>query len=142
MDQELSDPVIGLLTHDGYYYNGSGTYGDVQFEFTIGTYKVADVPARLEKARAIYRAVDSVVDRTANYAASKLLELKNDSWEEEDGKVISHQEFKERLVISSITLDHDGDLVIYFEDGDLFFGHHVMVTESSDGSLDRAEIQG
>jgi hypothetical protein len=70
MDQELSDPVIGLLTHDGYYYNGSGTYGDVQFEFTIGTYKVADVPARLEKARAIYRAVDSVVDRTANYAAS------------------------------------------------------------------------
>jgi hypothetical protein len=142
VDRELLDPVIGRLVHDGYYYNGSGTYGETQFEFTIGTYEVSDVPARLEKARSIYRAVDRVVERAANYAATKMLELKNDSWEEEDGRVISHQEFKERLVISSLTLDHDGDLVIYFDDGDLFFGHHVMVTETSDGTLDRAEIQG
>lgn len=32
--------------------------------------------------------------------------------------------------------------MIYFQDGDLFFGHHNMVTETSYGTLDRAEIQG
>ena len=142
MTRELSDPVIGRLIHDGYYYNGNGTHGEVEFEFAVGTYQVADVDARLEKARSIYGSVSKVVERAANYAAAKLLKLKNDSWEEEDGRIVSHEEFKERLVISSITLDHDGEVVIYFEDGDLFFGHHVMVTENSDGTLDRAEIQG
>ena len=142
MDRELCDPVIGSLVHNGYYYNGSYTKGNISCDFAIGTYEVADLPARFKQAQTIYVAVEDVVERAGDYAARKLLDLKNDSWEEEDGRVISLQEFKERIVVASITLDHDGELVIYFNDGDLFFGHDIMVTESARGELDRAEIQG
>lgn len=142
MNPEITDPVMGHLVHDGHYYNGTCTHGQIQFEFSIGTYQVADVPSRLEKARDIHGSIASLIQQAAAYAAHKLLALKNDSWEEEDGRVISQEEFEERLIISSVTLDHSGRLVMYFDDGDLFFGHDILVTKSIDGEFDRASIQG
>ncbi len=101
-----------------------------------------DPVERLAKARDIVGALGTTIDRAKIHAANRLLPLKNDSWEEEDGRQIESREFIERLAIQSVTLDHDGDVVMYFEDGDLFFGHHVMVTQKQDGEWDRAELQG
>ncbi len=142
MNSEITDPVMGHLVHDGHYYNGTCAHGQIQFEFSIGTYEVADVASRLEKARGIHGSIASLIQQATAYAALRLLPLKNDTWEEEDGRVISQEEFEHRLIISSVTLDHNGRLVIYFDDGDLFFGHDILVTQDIDGEFDTAGIQG
>lgn len=71
-----------------------------------------------------------------------MLQLKNDAWTEEDERLIGPEEFKDRMQLSSVTLDHDNEVVLWFDDGDLFFGHDILVTERLDGSLDRGEIHG
>jgi hypothetical protein len=142
MKTEIDDPVLGRLVLDGYYYNGTFAVAGEAGYFSIGTYQVQDVEARVERARAIHAALPSMIKRAKEYAVERLLPLKNDVWEEEDGRIIEASEFLGRIKISSVTLDHDATVVMYFDDGDLFFGHDILVTEKPDGTLDRAEIQG
>ncbi len=142
MHNEIHDPVLGRLVHDGYYYDGTFDIDGTAVSFAIGTYQVADVPSRIERARELHRSLPFRIRRAMEYAAAKLLPLKNDKWEEEDGHIVDKTEFLRRIRIASVTLDHDAEIVMYFDDGGLFHGHDILVTERPDGTLDRAEIQG
>lgn len=142
MQTTIHDPVLGTLVHDGYYYEGTAQFNGSPFGFSVGTYEVDDVEARLERGRAVLQSLPAVIERAKSHAVKTLLDLKNDTWTEEDGRTIGPAEFEARLTIASITVDHDAELVIYFDAGDLFFGHHILVTETAEGELCRGEIQG
>lgn len=138
----IHDPVLGTLVHEDDYYEGTVEFEGNSVDFSLGTYKVANVDECLERGRSVVQSLSAVIRRAKAHAANRLLALKNDTWEEEDGRMIDQSEFESRITIASITVEHHGMLVLYFDDGGLFFGHDILVTESAEGVLSRAEIQG
>ncbi|MEM9790490.1 MAG: DUF2262 domain-containing protein [Planctomycetota bacterium] len=80
--------------------------------------------------------------RAIDLAADSLLELKNDSWLEDDEDEVTHDEFIKAMTLESISVFSDKTFAFYFEDGDLFWGHTIEVTGSIDKGPDSANIVG
>ncbi len=77
-----------------------------------------------------------------DYMVAELLELKNDSWLDEDESELSREEFLQRVSLESVTVGPNGRFEFWYADGDLFWGHSIMVSGSLDGGLDSADIHG
>ena len=71
-----------------------------------------------------------------------LLELKNDAWLDEDESEVSAEEFIARMELSSVSIHADGGFEFWFDDGDLFWGHSIMVSGNIQDGLDDAGIHG
>lgn len=85
----------------------------------------------------------SSLDLTAcRYAAEQLLEVKNDSWLDEDEEELTEEEFAQRMTLESLTLDEDGEVTLWYEDGDLFWGHSICIRRSQKGEWLSAEMMG
>lgn len=74
-------------------------------------------------------------------AADELLNTKNDSWLEEGEDPLNAEEFMERLILTKVEVDHDGSVIFWYEDDDMFWGHYVSVF-CKDGEAKFAEMQG
>ena len=72
----------------------------------------------------------------------ELLELKNSTWLEEGQKSVSRAQFLKAIVLTDITFRSDGSFEMYFDDGDLFFGHTILLSGSKDKGIDSATIAG
>jgi hypothetical protein len=77
-------------------------------------------------------------------AAEALLSLHNDTWNE--GEPISRAEFISRMKMESMVVSSDGEsgLVteLYYDDGDLFWGHVIAVSLTEEGHFEAANIAG
>lgn len=76
------------------------------------------------------------------YCADNLRELKNESWVETEEEKVTEEEFKERLQLESIKIESDGGLELAFQDGDLFWGHWIVVKTDPEYRLNYADIEG
>ena len=82
--------------------------------------------------------------KVRKFAAKKLTELAND-WQSDidiDSKEITKEEFEKRISLYAICIDADGELEFYFDDGDMFAGHTIIVYGNISGELECAEIGG
>src|ERR1700722_6846217 len=68
--------------------------------------------------------------RVKDYAALRLLALRNDAWSDEGEPPLESDEFKDRMRLESITVHPDGDFEYWYNDGDLFWGHAIHVSGS------------
>ena len=66
--------------------------------------------------------------RIGEFAAKELLEQKNSSWLEEGESKLTAKQFITRMKLQSITVSPDGKFDFWYEDGDLFFGHNIMIS--------------
>lgn len=80
--------------------------------------------------------------RVSDYAVQELLPLKNDFWLAEDEASISASEFIARMRLDYITVDKIDTFVFYHDDGNLFFGHSIMIEGNLRNGLTRADIPG
>ena len=80
----------------------------------------------LRTAKALMADQEEWNRRVLARASEDLLELKNDSWLEEE----------------SIEVRPDGEFCFWFEDGDLFWGHSITVEGTLEGGPEQADIQG
>jgi hypothetical protein len=46
------------------------------------------------------------------------------------------------MKLSSISVYPDGDFDLFFDDGDMFWGHSIIVTGNINGEFSSAEIAG
>lgn len=81
-------------------------------------------------------------DRSRSFAVKELLSLKNENWLDEGEDELVADDFRERLTLSSVTLDPDGNISFWFDDGDLFWGHCVVVSGTLAGGFESADING
>ena len=80
--------------------------------------------------------------RIQDYAVQELLDLKNDSWLDEDQMPVSNDEFKSRMSLESITIYPDSKFVFWHRDGDLFWGHWIKIAGDLENGLSQADIPG
>ena len=82
------------------------------------------------------------LDNAKDYAASKLLALKNEHWLEPRQKALSRSDFVAAMDFDGVNGFSDGGFEIYFVDGDLFFGHTIVVDVTETFEFEDARIVG
>ncbi|RZK57401.1 MAG: DUF2262 domain-containing protein [Pedobacter sp.] len=73
---------------------------------------------------------------------SKLLQLKNDSWLDEDQQPVTKEDFIKSMQLISIDFASNAAFDLYFDDGDLFYGHTIIVNVNSKREIKNASIAG
>ncbi len=95
-----------------------------------------EVPAqRFDEAAGILGRLDPQALRRV--VAEGYLDLYNDTWSQDD-EDLDHDGFCARITPNSVDIDEDG-VQVYFDDGDLFLGHSIVM--SFDAELQLAEIK-
>ena len=74
------------------------------------------------------------------FAADQLLENYNDNWN--DGSPISVKTFMNLLKLESVSVNPDSGAELYYEDGDLFAGHCIIVSMDEQRRFQDAGIAG
>ena len=82
-----------------------------------------------------------LIEKVKDYAAHKLLKLKNDLWIEEDEKEVTKKDFKDRMKFTSLYVFSES-ANFYFDDGNLFWGHTIEVTINQNLEFIDANIVG
>jgi len=98
--------------------------------------------AVLAAAHILYKDQTLWDQRIVDYLVTKLLPLKNDSWIGQGEDEITEEQFKEKIELSSITVQEDGSYEFANDDGDLFMGHALVVTGNLADGPDRADLEG
>lgn len=74
--------------------------------------------------------------------ANDLLQLKNESWIEEDENPLTEIEFQGRINLENLQIYENGDFQAWYSDGDIFWGHSISLDGNLNGRLDDAGLQG
>jgi hypothetical protein len=93
-------------------------------------------------AKALWEGQEEWDREVREYMVNELLDLKNGTWLEEDEAELSAEEFLQRVTLESISIDSEGEFEFWFGDGDLFWGHSIMVSGALDRGVDDAGIHG
>ena len=132
--------------------------GTLQYNETINSYegKIKDnLDNEIEFSIDTDNNIDELIDYTRQllkkylnsdselklYAASQLLDIYNDVWNETDIK-ITESEFASKMILEGITIFSDRNTTFYYHDGDLFYGHSITIYLDENGNLESAQIEG
>lgn len=100
------------------------------------------LPSVLKHAHDLWADAVAWGTRVYDRAVADLLELKNATWLDEDEDAVSVDGFKQKLSLQSLRIDEHGAFDFCFADGDLFFGHSIMVEGSLHQGATKAYIAG
>ena len=85
----------------------------------------------LETAHALFKEQDEWKMKMEMYAAKELVELANE-WLQDDDEAeideITKEMFINSITLSSLSVYSEGDFEIFFLDGDIFWGHSIIVS--------------
>ena len=84
--------------------------------------------------------------KNREFAAEQLIELANDWLEDDDSEdkpdEITKEMFMDRMELDDICVNSDGSITLYYDDGDMFWGHAIEVDVEADGTYSDANIAG
>lgn len=80
--------------------------------------------------------------RLREFAAEELINMKQDAWLEEEEAPPTMIDFASRMKPQDIGINREGEFVVYYDDGDLFFGHSIVVEGTLAAGPTEASIQG
>ena len=97
---------------------------DLVFEVAENTFETIKVSEELYKEK----------------IAEDLMQLHNEVWNE--GRMTNKDEFKKRIKMQGMLIFCEGNAEIYYDDGDLFWGHTIVVDIDENGLYQDAQIFG
>jgi hypothetical protein len=139
---EILDPLIGklVLNKSVDLFEGKVTWLGQSIDIAISVDENDTPTSSLQTAKALLIAMEQWTSRMNDYAVAELLELKNDSWLDEDENPVTSEEFVSRMRLNAITTYPDGNFEFWLHDGDLFCGHTIQVSGSVSEGLTSADI--
>gem|GEM_PF-3589668 len=136
-----SDKVFGALVWESEYNWWSSTV-----EITpgrrvkIGVCGKRDNPAKvIGQAKILFLTIRGNERELREFAAIKLLDLSQE-WNE--GPEITRSDFIKKISIEAVTFYEEGGAEVYYNDGELFAGHTIIVRVAKDGKLKDALLGG
>lgn len=143
----ILDDVLGTLHWDDNlnWYRGEVPLGDKTIDVSLTPDEDGDAAVARARARDIVTRLAHYKELAANYAVDGLLDLAND-WNEndEDGddSEVTAEEFTSRMTLESITVEADGGVTFWHNDGDLFSGHSIQVSIDANDECTLTNIPG
>lgn len=120
----------------------AGEEGNLYFDWDED---VNIMKSALETAHALFKEQDEWNMKIRMYASEELVELANE-WlqgnDEAEIDEITKEMFANFMELDSISVYPDGDFEIFFFDGDMFWGHSIIVNGNINGDLTSADIAG
>jgi hypothetical protein len=101
-----------------------------------------DPTKALEFARLVWNSRADWDEKIYKFASDKLLKIKNDSWLESGENKIGAVEFQDRMTLDHIGISSWGRIEFCFDDGDLFWGHTIVVEGEVPTGLNEARFEG
>ncbi|MCB9766027.1 MAG: DUF2262 domain-containing protein, partial [Alphaproteobacteria bacterium] len=140
----VEDPQLGVLTLNRAlgWYEGEIAWCARTVPLKVSPEAPERPEAALDVARALAADAERWRDRVEDFAVQALLGLKNDNWLEDDEAPVDEAGFKARMTLTSITADEGGTFSFWHDDGDLFWGHAILVTGDLDTGPTDADIPG
>ena len=141
----LQDKTFGTLTWDDTldYWTGRAEIGGVGLVGisvdSEGSDDVAPSEA-FENARRAYRAIREKEPAARDFAAEALLDMHNQAWNE--GQATDEETFVQKMILEDISFLPDGSAELFYNAGDLFGGHSIIVTLDEEGDFDDADLAG
>jgi hypothetical protein len=112
----------------------------------INLYLLAEEPDEIDSclkiARGLWMEEFLWKTRIEDFAADKLLLIKNDNWLDEDESELSSTEFKNKMNLQSLLIYPGGEFSFNHDDGDLFWGHSIQVCGNVADGLTFSGIAG
>ncbi len=140
----LHDATLGRLEYNRRFglFEGRAEWCGQDVKISLSCTRSEDPTAVLDVATRLFKEQARWDGRVREYAVEKLLPLKNDSWLDEDEKEISAADFLSKMSLESISLDEEGDLTFWHNDGNLFCGHAIQISGNLTDGLKNAGIPG
>lgn len=150
----LDDPVLGRFTfsREGRWFHQRRTWCGADVELSLNAEwdvppPPADAPPDLAEAAALAVVARQFCDDEAGWlkrlkdVAVRDLYAQACDWQEEAGP-LGEAQFRARITPTSLSANGHSDFEIWFDDGDLFWGHGVMVYGTWAEGPQGAEMHG
>ena len=140
-----TDSVLGRLTLDRRVnlYTGQSEWNGTRVTIYLSADKSGDLaPTALRTAHDLWQHQAAWGRRVSDYAVAALLPLKNESWLDEDEAELASGQFKARMTLESISAHSDETFEFWHNDGDLFWGHSIVVGGNLTDGPNDAGIHG
>ncbi|MBL9161026.1 MAG: DUF2262 domain-containing protein [Verrucomicrobiales bacterium] len=132
LQEEVSfvDPLLGkfVLNRGLNWFESTVDWCGSPISLTIN----AEIPIEVEKslvgAKELWDSQEEWHQRVLTCASKHLLSLKNEGWLQMGEPDLTEGEFLKMLTLESISIEPDGLFEFWFDDGEIFFGHSIMVS--------------
>lgn len=123
-------------------YDGVADWGGTEISLSLSCEDAAMPESALATATALFEQQAHWQRQAVACAVEKLLPLKNENWLAEDQSPLTEEAFRSHLELQSIVAEDEGTFIFYFDDGDLFWGHAIVVSGSLAQGATDADIAG
>ena len=104
--------------------------------------EVEHVMLALKQAYLLWDSKELWGERIADYAAAELLDLYNGNWRPEEEPELSAEQFKSMIKLESISVNETGRFEFWYEDGNLFASHAILIQGDLLKGPNHAGIEG
>ena len=127
---EFFHPLLGrfLLDRRVDTFEGEYEFEGNKFAICLDSHNDAPIPEQLVILESIIADIKNYNIKAMNFAAEKLLSVKNDNWVEDASDVVTESEFVERMTLSSVNVTLEKQITFFYDDGDLFYGHSIFTS--------------
>lgn len=124
------------------WYEGDAAWCGRTVRLTLKASDDAGLDSAIRAAAKLWDAQGAWSARLEDCAIAHLLDLKNESWLDDDGEPIEASQFRRCLTLESVMVEPNGNFEFWYDDGELFYGHAIRVAGNLlEGATD-ASIQG
>lgn len=143
-DVTVKHPRFGemVLNRSVDWFEGSPEWQGKAVRIAVTHDENGSLDASFETAEKLFEDSSGWSRKIEECALSRLLDLKNDAWLENGQTSVSGEEFLQHMELESITVYADGSFEFWYNDGDLFWGHAILVTGSVKEGPTDADICG
>jgi hypothetical protein len=142
MARSFEDDTLGTIQYDkrfGWWSTITDLTPDLEIDLTLELGAAESVPASILRA---FKHLQNHEPKLRRNVCSHLLELAEDWRDEDNTPEWTLETFMKAVTITSASFNEDGAATVYYDDGEVFAGHVIMVAVSSDGAFEDASIAG
>lgn len=140
----IKHEILGELRYDTKFdwYESQVVFYETQLSISLSIEDNDKVESILTRASSVVQHLKRYAKDAEEYAVKNLLELKNETWLDEDETFLTSEEFKNRMMLEGLVFSPDGEVEFYYNDGNLFFGHCILITMDKNNCFIDASISG
>jgi hypothetical protein len=138
-----ADEILGEFALNKRFniYTGKTKWNNKAIELNIEKYNGKRLNEVFIVANELFKEQSIWDKKIKEFAADKLVKLKNKSWLEEGENEITKEQFIEKMKPESINISLKNKFEFCFDDGELFWGHGITVYGNLEKGPMKAEVE-
>jgi len=126
------DPILGTFTLDRRIerFSLDLVRAGAPLSLHLSATEPGELREALKTAHLLWESYETWNERMCSGAAKLLLPVRNEHWLGDDEDPVTAEEFRDRMALKSIVAYPDGSFECFYNDGDLFLGHAIVVEGS------------